>query len=64
MYNGSHSRSSFPLDKMIPKMPKKVKVIHDDYVTFDGYGSLSRQLEKNMHKKKQRLYNKKVSQEF
>jgi hypothetical protein len=48
MFNGSHSRESFPLDKPVPKMRG----------TF--YNTIVRRLEKKMHKKKQRQYNSKL----
>jgi hypothetical protein len=42
----SHSRWSYPFDKRVPKMI--------------GYNSLQRQLEKKMHKKKQRQHDRKL----
>lgn len=57
MFNGSHSRHSYPLDKRVPKMPKKERLSEYGYTCYVGYGSGQRQVEKQMHKKKQRQYN-------
>ena len=49
MENGSHSRTSYPFDKMVPKMRGAF------------YDSNVRQAEKKMHKKKQRQHNLKLT---
>jgi hypothetical protein len=57
MFNGSHSRSSHPFDKRVPKMEKtKREVTEEGYVYYSGYDSQQRQLIKKMHKKKQRQH--------
>lgn len=65
----SHSRHSFPLDKRVPVMEKEHKVENvytntkgeiEVYTRWEGYGTISRKMEKDMHKKKQRQHNKKL----
>jgi hypothetical protein len=52
MFNGSHSRNSYPLDKLVPKMKGVF------------YNTIVRKLEKKMHKKKQRQYNLKLTKNY
>lgn len=69
----SHSRHSYPFDKRVPKM-EPLKKVHNVYINsrgetevytyYDGYCSLARQAEKEMHKNKQRQYNKQLCREF
>lgn len=64
MFNGSHSRLSHPFDKRIPKMPKSErKTTESGYTYYIGYDSNQRQLKKQMHKKKQREHNRRISEE-
>lgn len=49
MMNGGHSRHSWPLDKMLPKKESRIK----------DQTSAQNQVDKKMHKKKQRDFNKK-----
>lgn len=49
MINGSTQRHSYPFDKMIPVEP------------LNKFNSVAKQVEKKMHKKKQRQHNRKIS---
>lgn len=64
MFNGGHQRHSYPLDKRVPKMPKKEREMNYGYSYYIGYGSGQRQVEKQMHKKKQRQYNASLIKEL
>lgn len=59
--NRSHSRHSHPFDKRVPKMERKYKVTFESGSSmYFGYGSVQRQIEKKMYKKKQREHNRKL----
>ncbi len=65
----SHSRHSYPFDKRVPLMEKCYKVFYEGWngeihSRYEGYNSLSRQLIKKMHKKKQRQYDKNLCREI
>jgi hypothetical protein len=57
----SHSRESYPFDKMVPKMPRMKKMTtKEGYTYYEGYDTILRRLIKNMHKKKQREHDRKL----
>lgn len=66
MFNGSHSRQSYPFDKRVPIMRGKRErhLTPDGYAYMEGFTSGMRQEEKKMHKKKQRQHDRKLSREW
>lgn len=69
MHPGSHSRESFPFDKRVPKMPKRVKTLvrlwtggdtYREITRYDGFNTQARLVAKHMHKKKQRQHDHKL----
>jgi hypothetical protein len=62
--DGSHNGRTYTLDKMTPIMPKRVKVKPEwamGLSWYEGYGSVKRQMNKHAYKKKQRAWNKRVT---
>lgn len=73
MFNGSHSRSSYPFDKRIPKSYKPNPLKDDgsyyygwnNKLSYDsGFSSAGKQVSKDMHKKKQRQHNRKLEKQI
>ncbi len=60
-WGSSHGTSAHSAYKSVPKMKKKVKkTIHfkdgTEFDTYEGFGSVERQVFKKLHKKKRRQY--------
>ena len=66
MYNGGHSRHSYPLDKHVPKFRSKFKRAKKWGNDCDNFANTSTQREvvRAMHKVKQRQHDRRLEQGF